>query len=224
MNKKIIIVILILIIAIIAAMILNKDDSIPEPVQPDNPLATESPDDKVVTVTKDMEDKIIEDSFLNILVQIQTFDSLNVDYEPLLEAAMRIAEALNLYETSEDGMYLQYVPKDVIHEIIYELSGIRIQEPINIEDFYYLYDKEKDYYYVVPIGASWMYIKEIESVSYSKSDIYIIRCSSEVGTEDYDIKTSYPNMELRLKYKPTNKYVKYQLVSINPGLSNIEIP
>ena len=118
MNKKAVIIILILIIAIIVAMILNKDDSIPEPVQP-NPMATESPDNKVVTVTKDMEEKIVDDSFLNILVQIRTFDSLNIDYEPLLEAAMRIADALNLYETPEDGMYLQYVPKDVVHEIIF---------------------------------------------------------------------------------------------------------
>lgn len=224
MNKKVIIIILILIIAIIVAMILNKDDSIPEPVQPNIPITTESPDDKVVTVTKDMEEKIVEDSFLNILVQIQTFDSLNVDYEPLLEAAMRIADALNLYETPEDGVYLQYVPKDVVHEIIFELSGIRIQDPIVIEDFYYLYDEENDYYYVVPIGANWMYLDEIKSISYSKSDMYIINCSSEIGTEDYDIKTTYPNMELRLKYKPTNKYVKYQLISINSGLSDIEIP
>ena len=104
MNKKLIIIILIIIIAIILIMIKNKDDSIPESISPDGPQATAKADEKLVTVTEDMQNKIMDESFLNILVQINTFDSLNVAYEPLLEAAMRIAESLELYETNTDGV------------------------------------------------------------------------------------------------------------------------
>ena len=38
---------------------------------------------------------------LNILLQIKTFDTLNISYEPLLEAAMRIAGELGLYQTTQ---------------------------------------------------------------------------------------------------------------------------
>jgi hypothetical protein len=125
-------------------------------------------------------------------------------------------------KTKTDGVYLEYVPKDVVHEIIFELSGIRIKDPIIIDDFYYLYDSDYDYYYVVPIGASWMEIDDIKSISYSKSDAYIIKCACSIGTEDYGIKTSFPNMEVTLKYKPSNKYVKYQLISINSGMAEYD--
>ena len=147
MNKKLLII-LILIVLIAIAVVLNQKKASAPVTEPEastipgvKPVAT----DNLVEVTKDMQDKIIEESYLNILVQIQAFDMLNVNYEPLLEAAMRLAANLGLLETQTEGIYLEYVPKDVIHEIIYELSGVRIKDPIVIDDFYYLYDAEKDY-------------------------------------------------------------------------------
>lgn len=225
MNKKLLII-LILIVLIAIAVVLNQKKASAPVAEPEastvpgvKPVAT----DKLVEVTKDMQDKIIEESYLNILVQIQAFDMLNVNYEPLLEAAMRLAASLGLVKTETEGIYLEYVPKDIVHEIIYELSGVRVKDPIIIDDFYYLYDAEKDYYYVVPIGANWMEIKKIKSITYSKSDAYIIKCECVLGNEDYGIETSFPNMEVMIKYKPSNKYIKYQLISINPGISELNI-
>jgi len=228
MDKRIIIIILLIIIAIISCAIfgkLGKEDeqnNIPNPV-PINNNTTEKEEEKTVEVTDEMIQKIKDESYLSILLQIQTFDSLYINYEPLLEAAMRIASEQGLVETVSEGIYLEYVPKTVIHDIIYELAGIRIEEPIRIDDFYYLYDEEGDYYYVVPIGVNWMQLSEIKSISYSKNDIYIIKCSAKLGTEETGIVSSYPDIEVRLKYKPTNKYVKYQLVSISSGNPDIEI-
>ncbi len=230
MDKRIIIVFLIIIIAIISAVIFNKskeveetENQIPTPV----PIVNQEPpkeEEKTVEVTDEMIEKIKEESYLNILLQIQSFDSLYANYEPLLEAAMRIASAQELVEVQMDGIYLEYVPRTVIHDIIFELSGMRIEEPIVIDDFYYLYDEEGDYYYIVPIGVSWLELEEINSITYSKKDDqYIVKCSGSQGTEESGLITHYPNAEVRIKYKPNNKYVKYQLISVSVGKSNVEV-
>ncbi len=225
MNKQII-VIIVLIILILAAAFINynswKEPSPEVTVVPTQPASKPIETDNLVEVTKDIHDKIMEDANIDVLVQIQTFDMLNVNYEPLLEAAMRLATNLGLVEYEMSDMYIEYVPRSVVHEIIFELSGIMIKDPIVIEDFYYLYDEEHDYYYVVPVGVSWMQLNSVDSISYSKSDAYIVKCNCSIGTEDYGVKIDYPDVELVLKYKPTNKYVKYQLISIDAGSSKME--
>ena len=167
-----------------------------------------------------MYDNIEENAFLNILVQIRTFDNLNVNYESLLEAAMRIAGSLDLYNEPNEGEYFEYVSRDLIHEIIYELSGIRITDPIIVEDFYYVYSEEGDYYKVIPIGSNWLELKKVNSIHYTtEGDQYIIKCMASSSSEDYGDVETFPNMELRLKYKPANKYIKYQVQSISAGKS-----
>lgn len=223
MNKKFLILIgIILIIIIFGFFILKNNENTENNLPSSNP--NNATQEKTVQVT-DLEqiNKIKDESFLNILLQIKTFDSLNISYEPLLEAAMRIAGELNLYQTSTNGAYIEYVPRNTVHELIYELSGIRIDEPIIIEDFYYLYNQENDYYYIVPIGSDWLELKELTSIHYaSTSDQYIIKCSAE-NLSDYAIKTTYPDVDLHLKYKASNNYIKYQLISIHAGKSNVEI-
>ncbi len=227
MNKRIIIAFLLIVIAIISAIIYNSSkesdlSDAPVPVI----TGTQKPEEpeKLVALTDDKIAKLREEAFLDILLQIQSFDKYYINYEPLLEAAMRIAGASNLFETQNDGMYLEYVPRNIIHDIIFELSGTLVEEPIEIDDFYYLYDKEGDYYFVVPVGVYWVYLDQITSAQYSsKSDEYIITCSGKVGSEESGITTTYPNMEIKLKYKPNNKYVKYQLTGMKPGNSTIEI-
>ena len=225
MDKRIIIAFLLAIAAILGALVFNKfkepeeEIVMPSTPSPSSPITTpQQQETKTVEVTDEMSSNIKTDSYLNTLVQIKTFDSLNVNYEPLLEAAMRIASEQELLQVPEEGIYFEYVPKDIVHQIIFELSGIRIDEPIIIDDFYYVYSEEGDYYYVVPIGSNWLELKEVKSISYSKDgDQYIVKCSASGGSEDYGGIESYENMEIRLKYKPANQYVKYQLVSINAG-------
>lgn len=221
MNKKILILIAIIIIVIMSIFFIRNDN-----VENNLPSSTPniSNDEKTVQVTDlNQIEKIKNESYLNILLQIKTFDALNISYEPLLEAAMRIAGELNLYQTPNTGAYVEYVPRNIVHELIYELSGIRIEEPIIIEDFYYLYNAENDYYYIVPIGSDWLELKEISSIHYSStSDQYIIKCVAE-NLSDYAIKTTYPDVDLHLKYKASNNYIKYQLISIHAGKSNVEV-
>lgn len=223
MNKKIILILIIIVIlAVIIPQFFKENEKNIDNESPSIQVGTN--DEKTVQITDSEKiEKLKADSYLNILLQIKTFDSLNISYEPLLEAAMRIAGELNLYQTPENGTYVEYVPRSIVHELIYELSGIRIDKPIIIEDFYYLYDQVNDYYYIVPIGSDWFELKEIHSIHYtSELDQYVFKCSAENLT-DYAIKTVYPNVELRLKYKANNTYIKYQLVSINAGKSNVEI-
>lgn len=222
MNKKILIVALIVIVILISLIVfLNRDTNT---IDPDTPSTNvdNTDENKTVEVTNEEQiEQIKNNSYLNILLQIKTFDSLNISYEPLLEAAMRIAKELNLYQTPDNGTYIEYVPREIVHELIYELSGIKIEKPIVIEDFYYLYDANEDYYYVVPIGSNWLELTKVNSIHTSNSDQYIIKCSAE-SISDYSIKTTYPNIELRLKYKPANTYIKYQLISIKSGAPTIE--
>ena len=231
MDKRIIIVFLLIVLAIITAIVFNRfkeEEDIPTTIKTteDVTLPTETTikkeEDKLVDVSIDKIEKIKEEAYLDVLLQIQSFDALYANYEPLLEAAMRIASMQGLMQTNTDGVYLEYVPRDVVHDIIFELSGVRVEEPIVIDDFYYLYDQEGDYYYIVPIGVNWMQLIEINKMQYSKQDDqYIIDCSAREGSEESGVITTYPNVELKIKYKPNNKYVKYQLISISTGKSDI---
>lgn len=222
MNKKILLVIAIVLILIICIFFSSNSNELQNNNLPSLPNANIN--EKTVEVTDSEKiEKIKTDAYINTLLQIKTFDTLNISYEPLLEAAMRIAGNLNLYQIPDNGTYVEYVPRETIHELIYELSGIRVEEPIIVEDFYYLYDSNNDYYYVVPIGSDWLELKDIDSIHYSSdSDQYIIKCSAENLT-DYAIKTTYPNVEIHLKYKASNNYIKYQLISINVGKSTVEV-
>ncbi len=226
-RRLIIILFLIVIIAIISALIFNNQPKI-KPASPDIPTSQTSVDEpippipaeepKSVEITEEMINNIKENAYLDVIVQIKTFDNLNVNYEPLLEAAMRIATAQGLInESTENNMYLEYVPKNTIHDIIYELTGIRIVDPIIIEDYFYMYDSENDYYYIVPSGSNWLELEEVSSITYTKDDIYIVKCSAKGGSENYEGISYYPNVEIKLKYKPSNKYTKYQLISVMTG-------
>lgn len=218
MNKKVLILPVALIFTIIFVLLFTSKDKSNQ-----NSPSTQNKDEKIVEVT-DIEqiNKIRDEAYLNTLLQIMTFDSLNVSHESLLEAAMRLAGNFNLYQTDEEKSYMAYVPKSTVHELIYELSGVRINNPIIIDDFYYLYDSNKDYYYIIPSGSVWLDLTNISSVHYSaSSDNYIIKCSAE-SISDYGIKTTYPEVEIRLKYKASNTYLKYQLVSIHVGKSEVE--
>ncbi len=213
-------------LAIIVTLIINKNEESPINtsgeivIVPDN---VPNEEEKTVEVTEEIAKKIKEEADLSILLQIKSFDSFNVNYETLLEAAMRIAEKQGLYQTPEEGAYAEYVPRSTIHDIIFELTGLRVQNPIVIDDFFYAYKEDEDYYYVVPLGANWMELNEIASITYTKStDQYTVHCSGQEGTEDYGMVFSYPDIVIKLKYKASNKYIKYQLVSIESGKSSYQ--
>ena len=144
MNKRILLIISVIIIIAVFGFIFSKNNE--SPVNPNLPSVPNTQNNEKTVEVTDTEkiEKIKEDSYLNILLQIKSFDSLNINHELLLEAAMRIAKDLELYQVSTSGTYIEYVPKNIVHELIYELSGIIITEPIIIEDFYYIYDKDGD--------------------------------------------------------------------------------
>ena len=161
MNKKIFIVIAIIILLVLFFILFPHKEEPTNPTLPSTPVITD--EEKIVEVTdSDKIKKIKTDSYLNILLQIKTFDKLNISYEPLLEAAMRIARELDLYQTPDNGTYIEYVPRSVVHDLIYELTDIRINQPIVVEDYsFYNYDANGDYYYIVPQGTNWLDLKEI---------------------------------------------------------------
>lgn len=159
--------------------------------------------------------KIVTDSFLDILIEAKNYNDKEINYENMLEVAMRISRELDLFEElSTDTNFYEYVPENTIHSMIAELTGKKVNSPIVIEDFYYLYNEEDKYYYVVPVGTDWIHIEEIKEVKKIKDgEYYILTCStsfSEDGLTFYDSGT----VKVTLKHCPENKYIRYQLVAM----------
>ncbi|MBO5178771.1 MAG: hypothetical protein J6B87_00265 [Clostridia bacterium] len=167
--------------------------------------------------------KIITDSFLDILIETKNYNSKEINYEDMLETTMRISRELDLFkEMSTDTNFYEYVPENTIHSMITELTGKSVDSPIKVEDFYYLYNEEGKYYYVVPVGTDWIHIEEIKEIRKIKNgDYYTITCStsfSEDGLTSYDS----GNVKVTLKHCPDNKYIRYQLVSMEHTKGTLE--
>ena len=77
---------------------------------------------------------------LDIIVNLKNYTITEYDDEKLLDVAMQLAAKKGLIsEYDDESTYIQYVPKDDVHLIINELTGITVEAPIEIEDSYYLY-------------------------------------------------------------------------------------
>lgn len=167
--------------------------------------------------------KIVTDSFLDILIEAKNYNDKEINYEDMLEATMRISRELNLFEEmSTDTNFYEYVPENTIHAMITELTGKKVDSPIKVEDFYYLYNEEEKYYYVVPVGTDWIHVEEIKEVKKIKNgEFYSITCStsfSEDGMTFYDS----GDVKVTLKHCPENKYIRYQLVSMEHTKGTLE--
>lgn len=158
--------------------------------------------------------KLSNESYLDILVNIKKFSKEKIDNEKILEAAMRIARELELVKFAESPVYVEYVPRETVHKIIEELTGVKLESPIEPEDFYYMYDKENDYYYIVPIGTDWIHIGSLKNAT-KKGNTYEINCTAEETDYNGTVLATYENVKISLKKKPNQKYVKYQLISID---------
>lgn len=195
--KKIIYLIIVVLIALAASFVIYFDSE---------PVIREITDIDEISNLK-------ENANIDILVNMGNYSKNDYNEAALLEAGMRIAQNEGLVKEANDEMYLEYVLVNDLHEIIYELTGIKITKPIEIEDFYYKYDSSKEYYYIVPIGTDWVWVDNFKSIYLEGTDKYIINCSASASSMEYSHKIE--NIELKLKYMPNNKYVKYQLISIN---------
>lgn len=163
---------------------------------------------------------IREDSNLDIIVNLGTFSHDNYDEQKLLDVSMQIAEKLGMLDeyTDEDN-YIQYVPKNDLHLIIYELTGLTIEAPIEIEDFYYLYDSENEYYYYRPATPSYFKVETINSIK-EKNSTYKISCSLKKEV-DFEI-TTLADVQLSLSYEPNNTLVKYKVKSIEMNSGDVQ--
>lgn len=154
---------------------------------------------------------IKEAAYLDIIVNLGDYTSSNYDEPMLLDVAMQIATEKGLkneFSDADTGTYVEYVTKNDLHQIISELTGITIEAPIEITDFYYLYDSENEYYYCRPSTPSYYKIDDIESVKSSNST-YTIRCTLSKET-DFELTTA-SNVEISITYMPDNQLVKYKV-------------
>ena len=167
-------------------------------------------------ITSQTEIEIIkQDSNLDLLINLGNFSAENYSESLLLDVAMQYAANLNLMnEIQNDNTYLQYVNKDDLHTLIFELTGLTMEAPIEIDDFYYLYDSENSYYYFLGITPAYYKVSKINKIE-RNNNTYSINCSIQKN-EDGEI-TTIDNVLINLIFQSENNFIKYQVeqISIN---------
>ncbi len=157
--------------------------------------------------------KIKEDFNLDIIINLGNFSKSNYDESKLLDVAMQLAEKNNLFnEYTDESTYIQYVPREDLHSIIKDFTGIELESPIEIEDFYYLYDSENDYYYYRPASPSYYKVKDITSTKISGNN-YEIKCFATENIDSEIIESS--DIEISITIQPNNNWIKYKVTKIN---------
>lgn len=131
--------------------------------------------------------EIVNNSNLELLLNLENFDEKNYSEEKLLIASMEYASKNGFMNETTEGMYIEYINKSELHDIIYELTNITVEAPIQIDDFYYVYDSENEYYYCVPISYPKYQITNINNI-YQKDNIYTITCQAKKISDNEVIK------------------------------------
>lgn len=152
---------------------------------------------------------IIRETNLETILNLGNFEKDNYSEKDLLVVAMKFAEKNGYLNETEDGIYVEYVTKSDLHDIINELTGISIEAPIQIEDFYYVYDSENEYYYNAGVEITEYEISEIKHI-YKNDEFYTIECTA-TKTEDGEI-VANNEITTKLKKNADNFYVDYQVV------------
>lgn len=169
---------------------------------------------KTDTVNNQTDLTKIQDEFnLDIIVNLGNFSKTEYDEEKLLDVAMQLAEKNNLFnEFSDETTFIQYVSREDLHSIIKDFTGIELESPIEIEDFYYLYDSENDYYYYRPASPSYFKVDSIASTKVHK-DNYTIKCviSETIDSEIVNI----TDVSLSITSCPENNWIKYKVNEIS---------
>lgn len=169
------------------------------------------------TNTKQMKTNLINEYDLDILAQLGNYNAIEYDDKKLLEVAMKIAEKRNILEkhSGDDASYM-FVPKEDLHNLIFELTGIMYEAPITCEENY-LYDSENEYYYCKNLIDSNVNIVNINSFSENAKKLNI-KCLVErlSGDSAYSESSILENQELliNLTKNPDNSLIKYTLISI----------
>lgn len=156
---------------------------------------------------------LVQNSYLDILVNIENYPQEDINNEVVLETAMRIARELGLVEFDESKSNFEYVQSSYIEKIVFELTGKQLTEPIIVDYFkyYYPYNAEFNIYEIIPMGTSWIHLENINNIE-NKGNIYYIDCSAKLKDGDYYIYVE--SVKLELEYIKENDFVKYQINNI----------
>lgn len=158
-------------------------------------------------------ENIKKEAYLDFIINLGEFTSEKYHNEKLLDVAMQLATNLGMLNTyQDDEVLIEYVTREDLHHIIYELTGILVEAPIEVEDFYYLYDGENDYYYFRPATPAYYTILKVNSIK-ENGNHYFINCEA---SKIEDTETSkLENVQISLTYMPKNEYIKYQVNKVS---------
>lgn len=154
--------------------------------------------------------KVISETNLETIINLGNFEKNNYSDKDLLAVAMKFAEKNGYMNETSEGIYVEYVSKSDLHEIISDLTGIVIDAPIQIEDFYYIYDSENEYYYNVGIEVPEYEISNVNHL-YKNDDFYTIECTA-TKTEDGEI-IAQNTVVTKLKKNIDSLYTNYQVIN-----------
>lgn len=153
--------------------------------------------------------KVVSETNLESAINLGNFEKNNYSEKNLLAVAMKFAEKNGYMNETSDGIYVEYVNKSDLHDIINELTGISIDAPIQIEDFYYIYDSENEYYYNAGIEVPEYKVSKVNHV-YKNDDSYVIECTA-IKMEDGEI-IANDKIVTKLKKNVDSSYTNYQVI------------
>lgn len=165
-----------------------------------------------------LQQQLAESMNLDLLINLETYSSNNINKAKILEVAMRAARKNNLMQEQTTPQYLEYVRREDIHKLLKELTGKDFNEPIIVEDFYYQYEENIDAYYVIPLGTDWKILDSITSII-KRGDVYTINCV--VSYIDEDSNSVELTSTIKVKYIEKNELIKYRVLEVDTSLASI---
>lgn len=163
--------------------------------------------------SKEEIDTIKQDAHLDILVNLGNFSKDSYSESMLLDVAMQYATEIGLAnDGNQDDVYFQYVEKDTLHTLISELTGLYIEAPIVIDDFYYLYDSENSYYYYLGSSPEYFKISKINKIERNGEKIFI---NCDISKNEDGESTNMNNIAITLGINPKNNLTKYSVIQID---------
>ena len=154
--------------------------------------------------------KIVADSNLELLLNLENFERENYSADKLLEVSMDFASQKNYMNETQEGELYEYVNQNELHDIIYALTGVTVEAPIQIENSLYVYDSENERYFLVPIEFAKYEITNINHI-YKNDDTYTIECTAQ-KKQDGEV-VEQKTFTTTFEKLPDSQYTQYQLQS-----------
>lgn len=153
--------------------------------------------------------QIVFESNIEDFINLENFSKKSFLEENILKSAMKFAKRNGYTNEVLGDNEMEYINQGELHSIINETMGINVEAPIQIDDFYIVYDSESEYYYFLPNESETYNISKINHVYKNSKEQYIIECTATKTNNDETIEKNFRTTISPIK---DGVYTKYQII------------